>query len=213
MANPRSDTAKNRAARWGLTVEHALYRKTGDWYHKLERFPGALLDEHGYVVFETKQAFDECPWLRVRQDVGVPHGGIKQIPGYVWVENESGYVPPTTSYEQEIAQEGNRVEVILSKPERDSRARRQCLEIHGFTCKACGFNFSDFYGPVGSRYIQVHHLFPLAEGERAVNPATDLVPLCANCHAIAHRRSPPFTVHEIQQFIEQSTPNRVRTGV
>ena len=79
----RSDTAKSRAKRWGLKVEHALYRKTGDWYHKLVKFPGALLDEHGYVVFENKNTFEACRWLRIKQDVNVLNGGIKQIPGYL----------------------------------------------------------------------------------------------------------------------------------
>ena len=208
MAEPRSDTARKRAARWGLAVEHVLYRRTGDWYHKLERFPGALLDEHGYIVFDTREAFELCPWLRIRQDVGVPNGGIKKIPGYVWVDSDSGYVPQVTSYERELIQEGYRVEIILSKPERDANTRRQCLEVHGFSCKACDFDFSEFYGPVGSRYIHVHHLFPLSEGERLVDPATDLVPLCANCHSVAHRRVPPFTVLEIRQFIHEAASNR-----
>ncbi len=204
MAAPRSDTAKSRAKRWGLEVEHALYRKTGDWYHKLEIFPGALLDENGYVVFETKQAFEACIWLRIKQDVNVTNGGIKQIPGYVWVSDESGIVPNTTTYERELPQEGTRADVVLSLPERDTKARAECLSHYGYSCMACGFDFSGFYGAIGKRFIHVHHLTPLSEGERTVDPVKDLVPLCPNCHAMVHRRNPPFTIGELKEFIHAS---------
>ena len=82
MALPRSDTAAKRAERWKLVVKHALYRKTGDWYHRLDRFPGALLDARGYILFDTADAYRSCPELRIRQDVAVPRG-IAKIPGFV----------------------------------------------------------------------------------------------------------------------------------
>jgi 5-methylcytosine-specific restriction protein A len=34
------------------------------------------------------------------------------------------------------------------------------------------------------------------------NPITDLVPLCANCHRIAHKRTPPYRPDEIRLMIE-----------
>lgn len=65
-----------------LSVGHALYRKTGNWYHQLEKSPGALLDADGYVIFESEPAFNACPQLQVRKQVSAPKG-IKAIPGYV----------------------------------------------------------------------------------------------------------------------------------
>jgi len=64
---PRTRTATgNQLARlWGLDVEHALYRKTGNWYHYLTRFPGALLDPAGYVIFRTEADFTTCPGLQL----------------------------------------------------------------------------------------------------------------------------------------------------
>jgi len=76
--------AKELASRWGLKVRHALYRKTGNWYHRLTRFPGALLDADGYVIFESEETFEGCPQLQVRKQVSAPKG-IKAIPGYVYV--------------------------------------------------------------------------------------------------------------------------------
>jgi 5-methylcytosine-specific restriction protein A len=81
--------AAELAKRWGLQVRHALYRKTGTWYHRLKRFPGALLDADGYVVFESEQAFLSCPQLQVKKQVGAPKG-IKAIPGYVFMSVDDG---------------------------------------------------------------------------------------------------------------------------
>ncbi|MCM1140270.1 MAG: HNH endonuclease, partial [Muribaculum sp.] len=55
-------------------------------------------------------------------------------------------------------------------------------------------------------YIEVHHLKPLSQtDEEHEVTADDLVPLCANCHAIAHRRSPePFTPDEIKAMIQKN---------
>ena len=84
MAASDNQRAKELATRWGLNVRHALYRKTGNWYHQLNSFPGALLDADGYVIFETEQAFLACRQLQVRKQVSAPKG-IKAIPGYVYV--------------------------------------------------------------------------------------------------------------------------------
>ena len=55
----------------------------------------------------------------------------------------------------------------------------------------CGFEFGDQYGEWGEGFIHVHHVVPLAKrGERyEVDPVHDLVPVCANCHAMLHRRA------------------------
>src|SRR5258708_6428502 len=88
---PDNKRGKDLAKSWGLTVQQALYRRTGDWYHQLTKFPGALLDENGYVIFDRKESFTACPQLRIGKDPA-RHGGwvsaspgIKAIPGYVYV--------------------------------------------------------------------------------------------------------------------------------
>lgn len=87
---PKKERGSELAKRWGLTVEQALYRKTGDWYHQLKQFPGALLDADGYVIFESEKLFKACRQLRTGKD-SKRHGGwvaasrgIKAIPGYVY---------------------------------------------------------------------------------------------------------------------------------
>jgi 5-methylcytosine-specific restriction protein A len=87
---PEKEVGKTLAKRWGLSVEQALYRKTSDWYHQLNQFPGALLDADGYVIFESEEAFRACSQLRIGKDPK-RHGGwvaaslgIKAIPAYVY---------------------------------------------------------------------------------------------------------------------------------
>ena len=88
--------------------------------------------------------------------------------------------------------------------ERDRRNRAAAIAIHGTACLACGLEFGTKYGEVAEGFIEVHHTIPLAKmGEGyIVNPAQDLVPLCPNCHAVAHRRDPPFTVDDIRDLLQ-----------
>ena len=44
------------------------------------------------------------------------------------------------------------------------------------------------YGEIGADFIHVHHTVPASQlgNNYQLDPLTDLVPLCANCHAMAH---------------------------
>lgn len=86
--------------------------------------------------------------------------------------------------------EGNKVSYYGTRYERDSKLRAKVIELHGLTCKACAFNFETAYGDYARGYIHVHHLIPISKfgGDKPVDPKTDMVTLCANCHAAIHRR-------------------------
>ncbi len=75
-------TGRRLAMQWGLQVRQALYRRDGDWYHPLRNFPSALIDAHGYVLFNSSADYQSCPQLQIKQRVHVPTG-IKRISGYV----------------------------------------------------------------------------------------------------------------------------------
>ena len=85
--------------------------------------------------------------------------------------------------------EGALTQVSQTKHERNRTLRQLCLKHFGATCQACGMEFETVYGEIGKGYIEVHHLSPISQtgGEHPVDPKTDLVPLCANCHAMIHR--------------------------
>ena len=90
----------------------------------------------------------------------------------------------------ESLEEGGSKRRFTTTYERSRALRDQAIAIHGSTCIACGFNFKTVYGEYGEGYIQIHHINPVSEFDqpRKVDPARELVPLCANCHAVVHRR-------------------------
>lgn len=79
-------SGKSLNEKWGVGAKHALYRASGDWYHNLEKFPGALFDENGYVLFTSEEEYRNCPDLKFGKDIHIPHG-IRNIPSYVWVDD------------------------------------------------------------------------------------------------------------------------------
>ncbi|MBC5763761.1 HNH endonuclease [Ramlibacter sp. GTP1] len=101
--------------------------------------------------------------------------------------------------------EGARTRIEVNRYERSPANRAACIAHHGLVCKACGFDFGAFYGDLGSGYIQVHHRVPVSKmGEDYfVNPVADLIPVCANCHAMLHRSDPPMEVEELARRLKQ----------
>ncbi len=100
--------------------------------------------------------------------------------------------------------EGRKRTYYGTRYERDPKNRKRALEIHGYVCKACGFDFGNVYGERGLGYIEVHHTKPLGEGssEIYVDPQKDLIPLCANCHRIVHRfRDQVLSLDELKKLI------------
>ena len=77
-------SAKKLCKLWNVDVQHALYHREGTFYENIRRFPGALFDYHGYVVFDTEQDYQMSTYLLKGQKLNVP-GGISSIPGYIKV--------------------------------------------------------------------------------------------------------------------------------
>lgn len=97
-------------------------------------------------------------------------------------------------------QEGAKLQVTVNRYERNSAAREQCLRLKEYKCCVCGFDFEKTYGDIGHGFIHVHHVVPISEiGETyVVDPQNDLVPVCPNCHAMLHQRTPPYGVDEMK---------------
>ncbi len=100
--------------------------------------------------------------------------------------------------------EGNVFEVKLNRYERNPINRALCLMKKGYKCMVCGFDFEIKYGEIGKNYIQVHHVVPVSclGPNYLIDPEKDLVPVCANCHAMLHRRTPPYSVDELKNMIK-----------
>ena len=99
--------------------------------------------------------------------------------------------------------EGAVVKTRVNRYERDPRARKECLNKHGRSCKVCDLQFSDRYGDIGDGFIHVHHTKPFGvlRREYRLDPKKDLVPVCPNCHAMLHRRDPPFSIDELKERV------------
>jgi 5-methylcytosine-specific restriction enzyme A len=94
--------------------------------------------------------------------------------------------------------------VQVNRFESSIEAQRVCIAHHGTSCAACGLSFEATYGAAGAGFIEVHHLVPpeLLGSDYQLDPVADLVPLCSNCHAMAHLGvATPRTVAELRQLI------------
>ena len=89
--------------------------------------------------------------------------------------------------------------------ERNPIYRRLCIAKYGYRCQICGFDFEKVYGELGKHYIQVHHILPVSEYSHAqtINPETDLIPVCPNCHAMLHRKKTVLLPAELQDILKQ----------
>ena len=98
--------------------------------------------------------------------------------------------------------EGAKKEIIVNRYERDREAREKCIAAHGCKCAVCGMNFEEVYGPIGRGYIHIHHKVPLSSigKEYELDPIKDLVPVCPNCHAMLHRKDPPYDVDNLKEL-------------
>lgn len=99
--------------------------------------------------------------------------------------------------------EGARVEIYTTRYERNPQLRKQAINIHGTLCMVCGFSFEQKYGTIGEGFVEVHHIKPISQGPREVDPEKDMVCLCANCHRmIHHKRNRVLTVDELKKMIK-----------
>lgn len=112
-----------------------------------------------------------------------------------------GQTTPTTGEE-----EGRPIEARAKRYERSHINRAACIELHGLSCKVCGMVFTERYGAVGDDFIHVHHLEPLSmmDGPYIIDPATDLVPVCPNCHAMLHKKTPPLKIDELNRMLNHA---------
>jgi len=130
------------------------------------------------------------------RDVVVPiMAAMAELIGYDVIEDQ--VVDDVPTYEGAIRP------TLIRRRERNPRNRLLCIRRHGEICLACGLEPLKKYGETGS-IIEVHHLEPLANlaSPKPYDPATDLAPLCPNCHRVAHTRRPvPWSIAEIKTML------------
>ena len=131
-------------------------------------------------------------------------------------EDWLGAVDPTIPLPGSLPQDTLR-EVAVNRCEHDPDGVQRCVAFHGTSCAACGLSMEQMYGPAGASFIQVHHIVPPSamSPDYVLDPVSDLVPMCPNCHAMAHRGSPDaYTPAEVRRMLASAAgPRPVRTSI
>jgi len=104
---------------------------------------------------------------------------------------------------QKSFSEGKIKSVLVNSYERNPKARKKCIEHFGAKCKVCDFDFEKIYGEIGKGFIHVHHIkdISMIGKEYEVNPISDLIPVCPNCHSMLHKRKPAYSIEELKDIM------------
>ena len=203
---------KQLAKSHGINVVQALYRKSGDWYHVLKEFPGALLDESGHILFGSLVEYDA--FIENGQNDGVRQNrdtntltikeGISACDGYVPFAS----LTPTATLASDLSGEElagtlagiaelerrqgggdpkrkHRVSVWI---ERGSigNAVKKLRHARCQVCEALGRPPVAFVDRRGRGFAEAHHVIPVA----ALMPGSlghlNIMVLCPNHHRQAH---------------------------
>jgi hypothetical protein len=123
-------------------------------------------------------------------------------------------VPPLPEEMDETQQyaEGTVKQILVNAYERNPEARTACINHYGPRCIVCESSLEEKYGSVAKDFIHVHHRTPLSSPGRSTqtDPVRDLCPVCPNCHAIIHRKDPPYTPEEVAQMIKLAAQDNLK---
>ncbi len=196
------------AREWGLNVAQARYSSWGNWYAPVTRFPAALLDAEGYIIFPDEASLRANKKIKITRQINVP-SRISSLQGYVKV---AGLIPEELPHSQRIV-EGAKLKITVNRYERNAAGRKACLEHYGYACSVCDITLKTIYGERAERLIHVHHLIPLSEigSEYVLDPIKDLRPVCPNCHAFLHTTSPPITIPEAKKILKNLSGNQAKS--
>lgn len=111
----------------------------------------------------------------------------------------------------EYFEEGE-VKILKKKRKnRNNKARNECKKIYikkdgVLRCQICGLKVSDKYGIGYENMIEIHHINPMSKkkGKYIIDPKTDLIPVCANCHSIIHAKKKAKKIEEVKKLVNDS---------
>lgn len=106
--------------------------------------------------------------------------------------------------------EGAAVTVTINRYERDPLEQPElALRITVAYATPAASSLQTFMGLPLKASSNVHHVTPIAsiKSEYELDPIRDLRPLCSNCHAVAHLRSEPYSIEELQNMLTKERKN------
>jgi hypothetical protein len=151
---------KDKAVRlnetWGVGAAQVRYSDDGHWYATLTRFPAALFDARGYVLFPTEEEYRTSPHMSIGKQISVPKPGISAIPGCVRVAESDSSPSLDVDIHTIAATEGRRRLVLHLQRERNQTVvRNKKKQAASLDCEVCGFSFGRAYGSAASDYCEV----------------------------------------------------------
>jgi predicted HNH restriction endonuclease len=182
-------TAKQRLYSLGfinvLEIEDASSRETIlkafiNWAQKVDKYP--ILQK-----FEKDQKSNKRFELLVHESI---------------LDEEKKYIPKIKS-SQTLFDEGFKEQIVSEIIQRNKSLVRLAKQHYGSTCAVCEFDFGLTYGCHGEGFIEMHHLYPIANGTRKTS-IEDLRPVCANCHRMLHRGKELLSIAELKKIINEN---------
>jgi hypothetical protein len=185
----------------GVIVGGPKLRGADDTPQAQIKFDRIVKPEHGYPRdLLDNPPFNSVHWNSQASGISIPNSVVAQLE-QCWLRWVQGIDRGRTAIAVEArahgtadgefipSAEGRRKVRQHIAYERSARNRAWALQIHGAKCKVCDFDFNSIYGRRLARdYIEIHHTWPVARLKGGpLNPKTDLIPLCSNCHSMAHR--------------------------
>lgn len=173
-----------------LEAVQAYYSHGGNWYHRLKKFPGALIDQGGYIRFATVKEYRITPGVDIStthdNQVHVP-AGIASLPGYhSFTEAEHRLILDQKAYPLTLIETPTDEKTLRKKREINALVRNQKLvqkikRLYKNTCQICGMRIQ--VRP-GKYYSEVHHIKPLGQQHDGADVAANMLCVCPNHHTL-----------------------------
>jgi 5-methylcytosine-specific restriction enzyme A len=155
-----------------------------------------------HPVLNPETVSREIDWYPQRSGITIPEPIAQQLE-IQWHSHLEHLSLGDLIGNRKTYKEGSHSRVEVNRYERNPDARNDCIIHFGDSCAVCEMTFFERYGEIGEGFINIHHLKPLSQRgqEYVVDPENDLIPVCPNCHAMLHRKSPPYSIEELRAII------------
>lgn len=173
-----------------LGAAQPYYFHAGNWYHRLKRFPGVLIDKAGYVRFETEEQYRSTEGVDISttsdNQVHVPQG-ISSLPGYQpFSEAELALIGEATIEPLEQVGAPKDEKTLRVKREidailRNQRHVREIKALYKNKCQICG---ERLHVRPGEYYSEVHHIKPLGKPHEGQDDKDNMICVCPNHHTL-----------------------------
>ncbi len=189
---------------------HENTKKNIPTLNGLIRSKNSNLPSSGFsYVHESFNKLSESEKQRIvksKNEEAIQYGGWNWVLDMLGLNSWQGEMTsffPDTIDENTKFSEGLAARVLVNRYERSVEARRKCIDAKGYKCSVCGMDFEKKYGEIGKGFIHIHHITPISAigKDYKIDYKKDLVPVCPNCHAMLHRKDPPYTIDELKKLI------------